>query len=708
MSTNGKPAFRAGRDAAALSENIELLTGQRGDGLDKAVTYRVLAAIGLANLKKASSSGKYTLTLPDQADSEKIDRPVAPTGVIANGAFQSVLIEWDKPAYSGHAYAEIWRANEDNLSSAVMVGTSAANLFSDQIGKGSHVWYWIRFVNRSNTTGPYNSASGTPAVTSSDVQDILDELQGKIEYSHLTAWLRQDIETQSQTAAELVSTIADLDREMRDKGQMILDEYRIITDQFSTLVTQIEAIRVQAADAVALVAQEQTGRVTQDQALAQAITSASTSMTRLGLALNARSDELEYAYVDENGAIAKRFEGVEATIETTDTELRAAVFEESQARTSAVESVASNLQTTVSELNGVKSAVQVQSEAIATINQDGSAAYQAMWGVKAQVGDITTGIGILTDSNGKSQVMISASQLFVFDPNSVAPTAPLFAIDNGAVVINTAIIRKATIQILNTEKITADYVKAAVSLSSPIINGGRIEIGSNFIVNENGEMAAWGASLRYVVSQYGTFNYATINYATMRNCVIEEDCVVKGTIYANKIVGGVYTQKDFPSDYNADITAGNGYTSPWITAKRINVARGMNIERRIELGGDYAHYKVITGFVAGNIPASFNANMRVGYRIIRDGSVVIAEGLNEQSFSSSIAPGGFGTFTGPIGVSANTVVPGDGLTHYYDLQYRSDPWGVTVSQGPNASLTIGSSGSDVTKCIMYINSDDLA
>ena len=541
--TTGKPAFRAGRDTATLSENIELLTGQRGDLLDKAITRRELAAIGLANLRRLNNNS-YVVEVPQIGTDDTIGRPVAPEHVEANGAFHAVLVEWDKPAYSGHSYAEIWRAEEDNLSKAVMVGTTAANVFSDAIGKWAHVWYWVRFVNRNNIIGPWNAVAGTEAQTSRDVQDILDEIEGKIQYSHLTAWLRQDIETQSQTAAELVATIADLDREMREKGLMILDEYRVITDQFSTLVTQIEAIRVQAADAVALVAQEQTGRVTQDQAMAQAITSASASMNRLGLELTARADELEYAYVDENGAIAKRFEGVEATIETTDTELRAAVFEESQARASAVEAVASNLQTTVASLNGVSSAVQVQSEAIATINQDGSAAYRALWGAKAQVGDITAGIGLMVDSQGNSQVMIAASSFYVFDPNSSAPTAPLFAIDGGVVVINTAIIRKATIQILNAEKITADYVKAAVSLSSPIINGGRIEIGSNFIVNENGEMAAWGASLRYVVSQYGVFDYATINYATinnatMKNCVIEEDCTVKGTIYAEKIVGDV-------------------------------------------------------------------------------------------------------------------------------------------------------------------------
>ena len=54
---------------------------------------------------------------------------------------------------------------------------------------------------------------------------------------------------------------------------------------------------------------------------------------------------------------------------------------------------------------------------------------------------------------------MSASQFFVFNPNSPNATAPLFAIDNGQTVIAEAIIRKATIQIIHSEKITADYIR---------------------------------------------------------------------------------------------------------------------------------------------------------------------------------------------------------------------------------------------------------
>ncbi|WFO09813.1 hypothetical protein MAY76_17265 [Edwardsiella ictaluri] len=40
--------FRAGRSLDALYENVELMTGQRGDGQDKAITARDLVALGLA------------------------------------------------------------------------------------------------------------------------------------------------------------------------------------------------------------------------------------------------------------------------------------------------------------------------------------------------------------------------------------------------------------------------------------------------------------------------------------------------------------------------------------------------------------------------------------------------------------------------------------------------------------------------------------
>ncbi|MBL0511852.1 DUF1983 domain-containing protein [Aeromonas media] len=198
-----KPAYRAGRDQAATSENVELLTGQRGDRLDKAVTFRELTALGLSTLRPGPGGIYVPGKNPDLFPPGQMEFPHAPVNVIANGAFHTVLVEWDPPQYRGHAHAEIWRAESDNQDSASLVGTSSANLFSDAIGKGATFYYWVRFINGKDDRGPFQGVQGVEAETSRDVQDILDELQGKIEKSHLVQSLLKPIEDVPQLQLEV-------------------------------------------------------------------------------------------------------------------------------------------------------------------------------------------------------------------------------------------------------------------------------------------------------------------------------------------------------------------------------------------------------------------------------------------------------------------------------------------------------------------------
>lgn len=198
-----KPAYRAGRDQAATAENVELLTGQRGDRLDKAVTFRELSALGLSTLRPGAGGVYVPGKNPDLFPAGQMEFPHAPVNVIANGAFHTVLVEWEPPRYRGHAHAEIWRAESDNQSDATMVGTSSANLFSDAIGKGAKFYYWVRFVNGKDDKGPFQGVQGVEAETSRDVQDILDELQGKIEESHLAQVLLGPIEQVPQLQLDI-------------------------------------------------------------------------------------------------------------------------------------------------------------------------------------------------------------------------------------------------------------------------------------------------------------------------------------------------------------------------------------------------------------------------------------------------------------------------------------------------------------------------
>ena len=165
-------------------------------------------------------------------------------------------------------------------------------------------------------------------------------------------------------------------------------------------------------------------------------------------------------------------------------ELQASLQEEKTVRATADSALAESINTVKSRLNGTTATVQQHSLAIVDL-ENGA---QAMWSVKAQAGDITAGIGIIADqATGKSQVMVNASQFFVFD-NAVGKTA-IFAIDQGQVIIRDAVIRKATIDIVNAMSITADTIKANASITSPNISGGTLNIGGgNFQVNSAGTM----------------------------------------------------------------------------------------------------------------------------------------------------------------------------------------------------------------------------
>lgn len=145
-------------------------------------------------------------------------------------------------------------------------------------------------------------------------------------------------------------------------------------------------------------------------------------------------------------------------------------------------------------------------------------------GQKAGVDGITAGIGIVAgkDSEGRpvSQVAISASQLFVFDPNNPDNTAYPFAVSGGKVVIPKAMIYDAVIETLVSRKVVADEVKAGVSITSPVIRSAVIQNG-NFQVDSQGNLNIGGL---FSVTSQGqlTIRYSNQNVGlVIRNDKIE-------------------------------------------------------------------------------------------------------------------------------------------------------------------------------------------
>ena len=176
----------------SMKEALEVRLGRRGDPKDRAVTLRELIDSGLAtdlakapynpNIAGATGFGPATDEVGD------VVVPPAPTSLTASGLFTDVLLSWNQSTntapYGNHAFTEIWRSQNEDLSSAVLVGTTNAFIYTDKgLEYDSTYYYWVRFISTTNTPGVYsNMASGTTVenigATMAALSETLADLPG--------------------------------------------------------------------------------------------------------------------------------------------------------------------------------------------------------------------------------------------------------------------------------------------------------------------------------------------------------------------------------------------------------------------------------------------------------------------------------------------------------------------------------------------------
>jgi len=123
--------------------------------------------------------------------------PPAPTGLAANGAMTNILVQWDAPVskYGYHAYTEIWAAEDDDFTNAVMVGQSGGFVFSHSVGEDSTRYYWIRFVSSGGVKGPFNAVGGTKGNTAQNVKYLLDTLTAAYGSTSVAPFFQLDKDT---------------------------------------------------------------------------------------------------------------------------------------------------------------------------------------------------------------------------------------------------------------------------------------------------------------------------------------------------------------------------------------------------------------------------------------------------------------------------------------------------------------------------------
>ena len=194
----------------ALIERLEVLDGIRGDSLDRAVTYRELRDGSGFGIGTGAGGNSYVVTTPGPApgDGLGVGPAAAPENLVATETFLAILLTWDNPSFNLQ-HIEVWRGVTDNLSLAVLVGTTVSPQFVDYVGADAAYYYWVRAVGTDGSYSAYNDTAGTLGETGVDPSDFEPNLS--ISTANLDAALAARIDLVDFPGTGLVDRTTDLE-----------------------------------------------------------------------------------------------------------------------------------------------------------------------------------------------------------------------------------------------------------------------------------------------------------------------------------------------------------------------------------------------------------------------------------------------------------------------------------------------------------------
>ena len=454
----------------AMKEAVEVRLGRRGDPLEQGLTKRDLVEAKLAKLGPLGADGPlYPVEI------EPAEARITPPAAIAfqvEGVFGGIMLTWDTPydQYNVHAYTEVWRAETNDPNKRVLIDSSRGNTYFDRIPDGGPItfYYWIRFVSEYNRVGPFSQAkTGTKLA---DTVELLDRLSGEIDESILAQGLRERINL-IDAGAEVPGSVANIAARIEGSFGTLLETERVTRSSAdSALASQITTVAARVNTNTAAIQTEQTARANADSALASQITTVAARVNTNTAAIQTE----QTARASADSALASQI----TTLQTSVNGNTAAIQTEQTARANADSALASRITTLQTSVNGNTAAIQTQ----ATVVNGLSAQYM----VKLDVNGYVSGYG-LYNSGGTSQFLIHADRFAIGRPG--VTTRYPFIVDNGQVVIDTAVIRDGSIQQGKIGSISfgkiVDGSGTPVTTASGLLRADRIEVDKIQITDAN-------------------------------------------------------------------------------------------------------------------------------------------------------------------------------------------------------------------------------
>lgn len=517
MSATRVPAIPAPTDenlrdvARAVKSVLDVREGLLGDPLDRFVTLRDLVDGGVAS----SSGGRLSPTTPTATDTGAFETydpttdltiPPAPEGFEATGLFSAVKLGWIAPPIRNYAYTEIWRSNTNALGTAVLIGTSNGTSYLDYLGNGVTRYYWARFVSQANIVGPYNSAEGTPGSASPDPEYLLELLTGEITETQLYQGLGDRIALIDGPSTMPNSVANRILAEALARQAAITTEAQTRQTQDESLAQQITTLTASVASNAAAIQNEATVRATADSAEAteRNTLAARVTVTENGVAANAAAISTEStARVSADSAMSALITNLDAVVYNN----TVAIQQEATTRATADTANANLISQVQARLDtGDYAAVKTQSSV--TASKVGG--LEAQYTVKIDVNGHVSGFGLATSTatgTPTSAFIVRADRFALAgasdttDPlGTINPSRLPFVVStqpttiNGVSVpagtyINTAFIGNATIKSAQIGSVYADRIQAgftsSVDMESSTFYGSELYLGGSVTYEYN-------------------------------------------------------------------------------------------------------------------------------------------------------------------------------------------------------------------------------
>lgn len=467
----------------------------------------------------ASGSTSPWSAIASAALTGKVGEPNAPINVTASDdELFGIRIKWGIPDGSGDtAYIELQQApdvdgnaSEENATLLTLVPYPQMEYWHATLNPGYVNWYRVRSVDRIGNVSAWTDF--VRGMSSLNVDDILGDILDDI--------------LNSAGFEEFKENAVDTANKVKDQAQSVIQNALAIDTNLRWNRVENGKRKAEHGQALELIANETEARIQAVDILRTEFDEGiSSSITEVKTLISNETEARTQAVSSLDAKFSGQIDGVKQDIASNISQVNQAIANESQARATADAALST-------QIGETKSALTQKLDSWIDNGQVG-AQYALKLGIKSGGLEYTSGISlslVQTQSGVQSQFLVDAARFGVMTQQGGSYTLP-FVVENGVVVMNTAVIKDGSI---TTAKI-AQQIQSANWQSGA----------AGWVINKNGYAEFNNVTVRgNVYANNGVFN-GTVN-AT--------DGTFNGTVSARRFVGDIVALHSFSDRPNRQLS----------------------------------------------------------------------------------------------------------------------------------------------------------